>query len=94
MVEVLVFGGSLPSAPPSYLKLAGEARPAGQPFGGHIQADEFEATSTVVGPHPLYLSGRTVLHPTAKVLKALLASGHHAEFIRVEGNLDLGTIAT
>lgn len=67
------------STPSTYWVSDGDARPAGEPFGGHIQDDAFEDGDPLgIGPHPPYLTGDTTLGNVRNSLDALLASGVEA----------------
>lgn len=62
--------------PATYLQSDGDPRPAGEPFGGHIQDDYLEDGDPLgAGPHPPYLIGDTTLKNVRDVLDLLLASG-------------------
>ncbi len=82
LVEVRVFGQGFDWAPATYVQTAGEDRPAGQPFGGHVQADALEGSDTVLGPHPPYLTGGEVLASLRDTIDLLLAAGVRVRFVR------------
>lgn len=69
--------------PPTYLLTpAGTARPGGQPYGGHLQEDEFEQGSQTTGPYPPYLTG-TSLGGISAAFDLLLVAGGWASFVQV-----------
>jgi hypothetical protein len=66
--------------PPTYLITpAGDARPVGEPYGGHTQEDEFEGGSQVTGPYPPYLTG-TSFGGVSTAFDLILVAGAHSEF--------------
>lgn len=72
---------SIPTVPPTYLVDNGDARPVGQPYGGHIMADAFEAGDQVNGPFPIYLGGDGGWADLEVLLKKLVAPGIRVEII-------------
>jgi hypothetical protein len=81
-LRVVVFADAVSSAPPTYLQSSGEARPVGQPYGGHVQTDAWQRTDTTAGPHALYLSGRAVFGGLRLALKAMVPPGIAVEVVR------------
>lgn len=83
LYEVFVYEDSF-YVPPTYMQTSG-ARPAGEPFGGQVQANEIsEAGDQVDGPFPPYLTGGGVLQTTQGILDALMAAGCRVTLQRVE----------
>ena len=73
--------GSMDPVPDASPLIGAEARTGGQPFGGHIQADESEPGDVGgAGPFPIYLSSGNVFSNTRTVFDAMLASGIEAVF--------------
>lgn len=72
-------GGSMDPVPNVSPLVGAEARPAGQPFGGHLMQDETVAGDQTSGPFPIYLVGEDVFPEMRNVLDILLAAGVRAE---------------
>jgi hypothetical protein len=74
--------GSMDPVPNASPLIGAEARPVGQPYGGHVQADESEPGNIGgAGPWPIYLSRGVLLPKSGDVLSACLASGIKLQFI-------------
>ena len=74
--------GSMDPVPVASPLIGAEPRIGGQPYGGHIQADEGEPGDIGgAGPFPIYLSSGKVLSKSRAILDAMLASGLEAQFI-------------
>jgi hypothetical protein len=74
--------GSMDPVPNASPLIGADARPGGQPYGGHVQLDEGESGDIGgAGPFPIYLSSGKVLHKSRAVLDACLASGIEVAFI-------------
>lgn len=80
-LEILIMPGHVPATPPTYIQPAGAAeRPAGEPFGGHIQRDaSVIGMQTGSARRPLYLGRGRKLRSFENVLSTLLAAGNHVE---------------
>lgn len=70
-------GGSVDPAPNAAPTIGADTRPVGEPFGGHLQADEIDEDGAplTTGPMPPYLSGGAVFDEFREILDALLAAG-------------------
>jgi hypothetical protein len=66
-------GGAVQPAPDALPLIGADDRPAGQPYGGHIQENEFEPGGT--GPHPIYLSEGGAFDEIESILDTLLVAG-------------------
>lgn len=84
LLRVVVYADAVTSTPPTYLQTAGEARPIGEPVGGHAQATAWERADRTSGPHPPYLTGRSVFAGLRLALKAMVPPGVRVEIVRVE----------
>ena len=80
--EALTYnGGALDPAPNANPLIGADARPADEPYGGHLQENEFEVGDpNDAGPHPIYLSGGGVFDEFQQILDLLLAAGIHCKF--------------
>lgn len=72
------------SAPPSYLQSPdGSARPANQPYGGHLlnlfdlDPDTLDYGDQTDGPFPLYLTGEDTAGLIGHLMRRLLVAGVH-----------------
>lgn len=77
-VIITLFGSAIGDVPPTFWVDDGAARPADEPYGGHVLVDEWSAGDQVDGPFPLYFdSGDGVLGACGVVLKNLCVAGVH-----------------
>lgn len=77
-------GGAMNPAPNAAPLVGADTRPAGEPFGGHLQADEINQVGDPlgVGPHPPYLSSGAVFDELQQILDGLLVAGVTCVFER------------
>lgn len=79
VLELVLYEDAVGTPPPTYLLDDGQARPAGQPFGGHLLEDAVEETGDPMGlgPHPPYLFGEDLVSgPFTHVLTSMLPPGY------------------
>lgn len=83
LARVYLHADVISPTPPTYIQPDADARPVGEPYGGHIQEDAAEVGDQTDGPFPLYLVGVNVMPEVVSVVKRMLmAAGYRLEFRR------------
>lgn len=77
--EILLAPGTVSKPPWNYIQENAEARPDGQPFGGHLCANAQQPGNLVSGKRPFYVGRGRRLAAFQRVLQDLHALGNHIE---------------